>query len=178
MISHVYNIITRYHYYPPFEHDVPEGKFFNPYFDRKIIWMPPQLYDGMIEYEDGTTASAPQMAHDVSEYLMFLSRDRIPDTKVIIWYFLIVTTIFYFISYFYTKYLFVNILSERFDVYAIKNVETRNLESNVHDKQNSKSYTSNSHKLLMIINISVINTKRNNFHIAFLILWYDFLLLM
>jgi len=45
-----------------------------------IIAMPPQLHDGMIEYEDGVPSSAPQMAHDVSEYLMFLSRSKVPDT--------------------------------------------------------------------------------------------------
>lgn len=121
MINHVYNLLTGYHYNPPFGLDVPEGKFANPYFDHMIIGMPPQLYDGMIEYEDGTPASAPQMAHDVSEYLMFLSRDRVPDTKVIIWHVLLVANCFYLVSYFYTKYHFVNILSQRFEVYAVKN---------------------------------------------------------
>merc|ERR1719195_2308416 len=30
-----------------------------PYNDHMIIAMPPQLHDGMIEYEDGTPSSAP-----------------------------------------------------------------------------------------------------------------------
>ena len=33
--------------------------------------MPRQLYDGLIDYEDGTPASAPQMANDVA--LTFLN---------------------------------------------------------------------------------------------------------
>jgi len=64
--------LTGYHSNPPFFLDVPEGRFFNPDFDHIIIVMPPQLHDGMIEYEDGTPASALQMTHDVSEYLAYL----------------------------------------------------------------------------------------------------------
>ena len=58
-INYTYNILTGYHYNPPFGIDVPEGRFFNPYFSHMIIGMPPQLHDGMIEYDDGTPASAP-----------------------------------------------------------------------------------------------------------------------
>lgn len=54
--------------------DVPKGKHFNPYFDHMIIGMPRQLYDGLIDYEDGTPASAPQMAYDVSNFINFIQR--------------------------------------------------------------------------------------------------------
>jgi len=37
-----------------------------------IIGMPRQLHDGMIDYDDGTPASAPQMAYDVSNYISFM----------------------------------------------------------------------------------------------------------
>ena len=121
MINFVYNVMTGYHYNPPFGVDVPEGKYFNPYFDHMILGMPPQLYDGMLEYEDGTKASAPQMAHDVSEYLQFVARSKVPDLKVIIYMGLAMTCFFYPISYLHTKYHFVNILSHRFEVYAVKN---------------------------------------------------------
>ena len=59
LINYPYNLLTGYHYSPPFGHDVPEGRYFNPYYDHMIIAMPPQLHDGMIEYEDGTPSSAP-----------------------------------------------------------------------------------------------------------------------
>lgn len=59
MINHVYNVMTGYGYKPPVGADVPEGKYFNPYFDHMIVGMPPQLFDGMIEYEDGTKSSTP-----------------------------------------------------------------------------------------------------------------------
>jgi ubiquinol-cytochrome c reductase cytochrome c1 subunit len=59
--NYSYNLMTGYHYNAPFGLDVSEGRYFNPYFDHMIIGMPPQLTDGIIEYEDGTPASAPQM---------------------------------------------------------------------------------------------------------------------
>ena len=38
-----------------------------------IIGMPRPLYDGMMEYDDGTPASTPQMSYDVSEFIHFMS---------------------------------------------------------------------------------------------------------
>lgn len=77
--NYPYNMLTGYHYNAPFGHDVPEGRYFNPYFDHMIIAMPPQLHDGMIEYEDGTPSSAPQMAHDISEFLTYVGKNKVPD---------------------------------------------------------------------------------------------------
>ena len=45
---------------------------YNRYFSHMIIGMPRQLYDGLIDYEDGTAASAPQMAYDVSNFIAFI----------------------------------------------------------------------------------------------------------
>lgn len=39
-ITYIYNIMTGYHYKPPFGIDIPKGKSFNPYFDHMIIGMP------------------------------------------------------------------------------------------------------------------------------------------
>lgn len=58
-LNYIYNVLTGYHYKAPHGMDVPKGKHFNPYFDHMIIGMPRQLYDGLIDYEDGTPASAP-----------------------------------------------------------------------------------------------------------------------
>merc|ERR1712167_97895 len=80
-------------------------------YNLMIIAMPPQLHDGMIEYEDGVPSSAPQMAHDVSEYLMFVSRARVPDQKIILCLALAVAATIYPISYMFTKYHYVNCYS-------------------------------------------------------------------
>ena len=74
----------------------------------------------MIEYEDGTPSSAPQMAHDVSEFLMFVARAKVPDTKMILILTLAVCATTYPVSYLFTKYHYVNCYSHRFEVYAMK----------------------------------------------------------
>ena len=61
------------------------------------------------------------MAHDVSEYLMFLARSKIPDTKIVCMMIVGVIATFYPVSYFFTKYHYVNTYSHRFEVYAVKN---------------------------------------------------------
>jgi ubiquinol-cytochrome c reductase cytochrome c1 subunit len=119
-VNYPYNLLTGYHYGAPFGLDVPEGRYFNPYYDHMIIAMPPQLHDGMIEYEDGTPASAPQMAHDVAEYISFLGKNKQPDQKVVVSMMLAVVATFYPISYMFTKYHYVNTYSYRLEVYAVK----------------------------------------------------------
>jgi ubiquinol-cytochrome c reductase cytochrome c1 subunit len=121
LINYSYNLLTGYHYNAPFGLDVSEGRYFNPYYDHMIIAMPPQLHDGMIEYEDGTPSSAPQMAHDVSEYLAYLGKSKVPDQKVVIGMVVCIVATFYPISYLFTKYHYVNTYSHRFEVYAVKN---------------------------------------------------------
>lgn len=121
LINYSYNMMTGYHYNPPFGLDVPEGRYFNPYFDHMIIAMPPQLHDGMIEYDDGTPSSVPQMAHDVSEFLTFVAKNKVPDTKVIIYMLCGIIATVYPVSYLFSKAHYINCHSHRFEIYAVKN---------------------------------------------------------
>jgi len=59
----------------------PEGmvegqSVFNPYAASGAIAMPRPLYDGMLEYKDGTPASTPQMAADVTAFLIWLADEE------------------------------------------------------------------------------------------------------
>lgn len=121
LINYPYNLMTGYHYNAPFGLDVPEGRYFNPYFDHMIISMPPQLHDGMLEYEDGTPSSIPQMAHDVSEFIAYVGKNKNPDMKIVICMAACIMGTFYPISYLFTKYHYVNTYSHRLEVYAVKN---------------------------------------------------------
>lgn len=112
-VSYPYNILTGYHYQPPFGIDIPDGKYFNPYFDHMIIGMPPQLHDGMIQYDDDTPSSIPQMAHDVSEYLSFVSNQKKPDHKIMMTIMFAMLFTFYPLTYFYSKYHLVNTYAYR-----------------------------------------------------------------
>lgn len=53
-----------------------------------IIGMPRQLYDGLLDYEDGTPASTPQMANDVANFICFMQRrsgHSYPDKQLRKW---------------------------------------------------------------------------------------------
>jgi hypothetical protein len=60
------------------------------------------------------------MAHDVSEYLAFVARSKVPDTKIVICTVGFIVATFYPVSYFFTKYHYVNTYSFRHEVYAVK----------------------------------------------------------
>ena len=101
--------------------DVPEGRFFNPYYPSMIIGMPPQLHDGMIEYDDGTPASAPQMAHDVSEFLMYVADPHGPDRRVDLFIIAGVVLTVFPLLFMVNRYHAINSFSYREELYAIKN---------------------------------------------------------
>lgn len=58
-----------------------EGLYYNPYFPGGAIGMPKQLEDGGVEYEDGTPATASQMAHDVTVFLSWAAEPEHDDRK-------------------------------------------------------------------------------------------------
>jgi ubiquinol-cytochrome c reductase cytochrome c1 subunit len=77
--GYIYNLLTGYHFSPPLGLEIPEGRYFNPYHGHMIIGMPRQLHDGMLSYDDGTPASTPQLAHDVSCWLDYIENHSWPD---------------------------------------------------------------------------------------------------
>lgn len=102
---------------------MPDGKHFNPYFDHMVIGMPRQLQDDMIDYDDDTRASTPQMAYDVSNFLTYMQRrtgvlrgDRVFATSVAV----LSVFLLYPVRYLKTKALYRNLLSIRKEVYAVR----------------------------------------------------------
>lgn len=122
-INYIYNIMTGYHFKPPYGIDVPKGKYFNPYFDHMIIGMPRQLHDGMLDYEDGTPASTPQMASDITTLINYLQRRtgyKRSDRKIM--EYMIVTAIILAIpiKHLKTNAYYRNLYSYRTEVYAVR----------------------------------------------------------
>jgi len=66
--DYVHALLTGY-VTPPEEVKVPEGMYYNKYFEGHLIGMPPPLQEGVVAYADGTTASVDQMAKDVATFL-------------------------------------------------------------------------------------------------------------
>ena len=66
---------------PPAGYEVPEGLNFNPYFPGTKIAMARVLYDGLVEYPDGTPATTSQMAKDVVTFLSWASEPEHDQRK-------------------------------------------------------------------------------------------------
>ncbi len=64
-VDYLYSLLMGYDEH----HKAPEGTYYNKAFEAKYIKMAPPLADGLVEYMDGTEASAEQMARDVTEFL-------------------------------------------------------------------------------------------------------------
>lgn len=121
-INYIYNILTGYHYDAPYGMEVPKGKYFNPYFDHMVIGMARQLYDGLIDYDDGTPASTPQMAYDVSNFISYMQRrgGKSPDRKFRLNVIVFSCLLLFPLAYLNTNAVFRNVLSYRFEKYAVR----------------------------------------------------------
>lgn len=78
--DYIFSLLTGYHE-PPAGIAVREGLHYNPYFPGGAISMARVLYDGLVEYEDGTPATASQMAKDVTLFLAWASEPEHDERK-------------------------------------------------------------------------------------------------
>ncbi|KXN72522.1 hypothetical protein CONCODRAFT_75215 [Conidiobolus coronatus NRRL 28638] len=78
--DYIFALLTGY-VDPPGGVEVREGLNYNPYFPGGAIAMARVLYDGLVEYEDGTPATTSQMAKDVSNFLHWASEPEHDDRK-------------------------------------------------------------------------------------------------
>ena len=66
---------------PPAGVEIREGMNYNPYFPGNAISMARVLFDGLVEYEDGTPATTSQMAKDVVTFLNWAAEPEHDDRK-------------------------------------------------------------------------------------------------
>jgi ubiquinol-cytochrome c reductase cytochrome c1 subunit len=79
--QYVYSILTGFGGHSPAGFKVPDGKYYNPYFEGWNISMPPPLKDGTVTYSDGTKATLDQQAHDVVTFLAWASEPKMEERK-------------------------------------------------------------------------------------------------
>ncbi|KAG5520081.1 hypothetical protein PMAC_001157 [Pneumocystis sp. 'macacae'] len=78
--DYVFSLLTGY-VDPPAGVVLADGMNYNPYFPNGQIAMARLLYDGLIEYEDGTPATTSQMAKDVVSFLNWAAEPEHDDRK-------------------------------------------------------------------------------------------------
>jgi len=78
--DYLFSLLTGYQE-PPAGVKLEEGQYYNPYFLGGVLGMPPPLYNGVMEYSDGTPATISQMSKDVITFLAFTSDPNFDERK-------------------------------------------------------------------------------------------------
>jgi ubiquinol-cytochrome c reductase cytochrome c1 subunit len=76
--NYVYAILTGYKEAPA-GLKMQEGMNYNEFFPGHQIAMPPPLSDNAVTFADGTPATVPQMAHDVTSFLTWAAEPNLDD---------------------------------------------------------------------------------------------------
>jgi ubiquinol-cytochrome c reductase cytochrome c1 subunit len=74
--DYVYGLLTGYKD-PPGGFNLLPGMYYNEYFAGHQIAMPPPLSDNAVTFADGTSATVPQMAHDVVTFLTWAAEPNL-----------------------------------------------------------------------------------------------------
>ncbi|KAL9597445.1 MAG: hypothetical protein Q9219_005137 [cf. Caloplaca sp. 3 TL-2023] len=90
--NYIFSLLTGYPEEPPPGATVQSGLNFNPYFPGTGIAMARVLYDGLVEYEDGTKATTSQMAKDVVEFLNWAAEPEMDQRKKMGWAVIIISS--------------------------------------------------------------------------------------
>ena len=78
--DYMYSLLVGYED-PPADVEPREGLYYNAYFPGHWIAMPPPLFDGQVAYADGTEATVPQMAADVTQFLTWAGEPTLEQRK-------------------------------------------------------------------------------------------------
>ncbi len=81
--DYLYALLTGYKEEPPKGVTMPEGMFYNTAFGGNQIAMVPPLAADAVQYQDGTKATVPQMAKDVTTFLAWASEPEMEDRKAL-----------------------------------------------------------------------------------------------
>lgn len=80
--DYIFSLLTGY-VDPPAGVEIRDGMNYNPFFPGGAISMARVLFDGLVEYEDGTPATTSQMAKDVVTFLHWAAEPEHDERKKI-----------------------------------------------------------------------------------------------
>ncbi|KAF2720233.1 hypothetical protein K431DRAFT_226712 [Polychaeton citri CBS 116435] len=102
--NYIFSLLTGYPEEPPAGAVVQSGLNFNPYFPGTGIAMARVLYDGLVEYDDGTAATTSQMAKDVVEFLNWAAEPEMDERKRMGWKVMAIGTVLFGMSIWLKRY--------------------------------------------------------------------------
>ncbi len=97
--DYIYSVLTGYED-PPADWDPNSLMSYNPYFSGGAIAMMAPLFDGFVDYADGTEASVEQMAADVTTFLYWAAEPKLEARHKmgfkVLGFMLVLTIVLYF----------------------------------------------------------------------------------
>ena len=78
--DYIYNLLIGYTD-PPSNIELGEGMYYNKWMAGNQIAMPVPLYDGSVDYDDGTSNEAEQLAEDLTTFLVWAAEPELEDRK-------------------------------------------------------------------------------------------------
>lgn len=110
--NYLFSLMTGY-MDAPAGYAVDEGLYFNPYFLGGAISMPPPLYDGVIEFHDGTPATKSQCAKDVACFLRFAAEPWHDERKKLALKILSLMGILTTVAFYYNRHIWQHIWTQK-----------------------------------------------------------------
>ncbi|KAF2857378.1 putative cytochrome c protein [Piedraia hortae CBS 480.64] len=111
--NYIFSLLTGYPEEPPAGAKVQSGLNFNPYFPGTGIAMARVLFDGLVEYEDGTPATTSQMAKDVAEFLNWTAEPEMDVRKLMGWKVITVASVLFAMSVWIKRYKWAMVKSRK-----------------------------------------------------------------
>lgn len=123
--NYIFSLLTGYPDEAPAGAQLADGMHFNPYFPGTGIAMARVLYDGLVEYEDGTPATTSQMAKDVVEFLNWAAEPEMDDRKRMGFKVMTVTAVLFAVSVWVKRYKWAWVKSRKIVYDPPKDVQNR-----------------------------------------------------
>ncbi|MCO5162883.1 MAG: cytochrome c1 [Mesorhizobium sp.] len=80
--DYIHALLTGYDETPPEGMEIPEGTYYNPYFNAaKSLAMPKPINDDAVTYDDGAPQTVDQYSRDVSAFLMWAAEPHLEARK-------------------------------------------------------------------------------------------------
>ncbi len=93
--NYVFGLLTGYQDEPPEGVALADGMYYNKVFPGRQIAMAPPLFEGGVEYADGTEATVERMAADITAFLAWAAEPELEERKALgIWVMFVLVVLF------------------------------------------------------------------------------------
>ena len=114
--DYVFALLTGYKD-PPAGIEPRDTQYYNPYFPGSWIGMPAPIQDGGVDYEDGTPATATQMAKDVCVFLAWAAEPEADERKLMGFKVMVALTVMFGFTWYYKRVKWSPIKNRRLELY-------------------------------------------------------------